>query len=94
LVDKTAIEQLITRVESLLGAAGLQATVHFAERMLKYDISAEQVTDVVLMGKVFRDTMTGATIYWKDGIAVVVENQRLLTTYTGAVKARWVEIPP
>jgi len=71
---------------------GFPVHSHFGDRMNDYSISTGTVDDIVTNGSVYNDTgMPGATVYYKDGIAVVHDGKQLKTCYPGKVKSRWVK---
>lgn len=69
---------------------GFKVNSHFKDRMEERGISKATVDDVVLNGNRYSDTeMPGATIYYKDGTAIIYDGSQLKTCYEGRVKTRW-----
>ncbi len=70
---------------------GLRETQHLQERMDERGITEEDVDDVVANSrKAYRDRATGSTVYYYNGIAVIVAGGSMVTTYRGAFKHwRW-----
>lgn len=97
LTDTSPQVQKAVQLQAMSGAVlqryppkNFKVNEHFTDQMKARGIGKDEVDDIVLNGTKYSDTeRPGATVYYKDGTAIVYDGRQLKTCYAGKVKSRW-----